>query len=227
MTYVCSDIHGEYELFLRLLDKIRFSDCDEMIICGDVIDKGNASVHLLKLFLKYKNFLLLIGNHEYDFLKFYRELMMQEFSDYEKVLKRLQAYFPADGNLLEWDIMDRLECLPFYIEREKFICVHSGIPVLSNNTLLNVEKAKPEQLVYDRYFKEPYVLPETDKCIFFGHTPANYISGKHEIITYPKVKNPADVSDFTKIHLDIGSWLGGGVGCFCVDNLQSYYFNND
>lgn len=186
MTYVCYDIHGEYELFLRLLEKIRFSSGDEMIICGDIIDKGNGSVHLLKLISKYKNFLFLMGNHEYDFLKFYRGLMMQECSDYEKVLKKLQAYFPSDSSLLEWNIMDWLECVPFYIEREKYICVHSGIPVLSDNTIMNVENVKPEQLVYDRNFKEPSVLPETNKCIFFGHTPSNYISGKHEIITFLK-----------------------------------------
>lgn len=223
MVYVCSDIHGEYGLFERLLERIRFGAGDEMIICGDVIDKGAGSVRLLKLIFSYKNFTFIMGNHEYDFLKYYRALMRNEETDYERVLKKLQAYFPTDGSLLDWDIMDRLESQPFYLEREEFICVHGGIPVLRDNTLLSVEKATAEQLVYDRNFKSPNVLPHTEKCIFFGHTPANYLTGEHRIIAYPKVKNPVKVSDFTKIHLDIGSWLGGGVGCFCVDNLQTYY----
>lgn len=38
-TYFVSDIHGEYDLFMRLLDEIKFSSDDEMIICGDAIDK--------------------------------------------------------------------------------------------------------------------------------------------------------------------------------------------
>ena len=32
-TYFVSDIHGEYDLFMRLLDEIKFSSDDEMIIC--------------------------------------------------------------------------------------------------------------------------------------------------------------------------------------------------
>ncbi|MGN0813785.1 MAG: metallophosphoesterase [Candidatus Coproplasma sp.] len=223
MVYVCSDIHGEYEKFLRLLEKIRFKDSDEMIVCGDVIDKGDGSVRLLKLISGCDNFTFIMGNHEYDFLKYYRSLMMNESSDYGKVLKKLQSYFPVDGHLLDWDIMDWLERQPFSLERENFICVHSGIPVLPDNTLMSVEKATAEQLVYDRRFKQPSVLPETEKCIFFGHTPSNYLTEKHKIITYPKVTNPVKISDFTKIHLDIGTWLGGGVGCFCVDTLEEYY----
>lgn len=223
MIYVCSDIHGEYELFLRLLEKIHFTGNDEMIICGDVIDKGEGSVRLLKLISGYNNFTFIMGNHEYDFLKYYRSLMMNENSDYDRVLKKLQKYFPTDGHLLDWDIMDWLERQPFYLEREDYICVHSGIPVLSDNTLMNVEKTTAEQLVYDRRFKQPNVLPKTEKCIFFGHTPSNYLTGAYRIITYPKIDNPIKVTDFTKIHLDIGTWLGGGVGCFCVDTLKEYY----
>ncbi len=40
MLYVCSDIHGEYDLFVKMLQRINFSSMDEMIICGDIIDKG-------------------------------------------------------------------------------------------------------------------------------------------------------------------------------------------
>ena len=36
MRYIVSDIHGEYELFVRLLKHISFSEEDEMYICGDV-----------------------------------------------------------------------------------------------------------------------------------------------------------------------------------------------
>ena len=48
MTYVISDIHAEYDLFMRLLDRIKFSDSDVLISCGDIIEKGNDSVRLLK-----------------------------------------------------------------------------------------------------------------------------------------------------------------------------------
>lgn len=223
MTYICSDIHGEYELFLKLLEYIKFSKSDEMIVCGDIIDKGVGSVHLLKLISQYKNFSFILGNHEHDFLKYYHSLMRECNEDYEDVLRKLQEYFPCDGNLLTWDNIDWLENQPYYIERADFVCVHSGVPVLRDNTLMSLEEVTANQFVYDRRFKEPSVLPNTDKCIFFGHTPTNYLMGKHEIIAYPKADKPKNIADFTKIHLDIGSWLGGGVGCLCVDNLQCHY----
>ena len=39
MRYVVSDIHGNYDLFVKLLRKINFSKSDTMFVCGDVIDK--------------------------------------------------------------------------------------------------------------------------------------------------------------------------------------------
>ncbi len=113
MVYVCSDIHGEYQLFLQLLQKIRFSQSDEMIVCGDVIDKGSGSVRLLKLLAQQSNFTFILGNHEYDFLKYYHALMMNEQADYDDVLAKLQACFPCDGHLLDWATVDWLDLQPF------------------------------------------------------------------------------------------------------------------
>ena len=43
MIYVVSDIHARYDLFRRLLDRIKFSNSDTLISCGDIIDKGKDS----------------------------------------------------------------------------------------------------------------------------------------------------------------------------------------
>lgn len=69
MKYVISDIHGEYELFCSLLNRINFSIEDSMYICGDIIDKGPESVRLAKYISGLKNVLCIIGNHELAFLK--------------------------------------------------------------------------------------------------------------------------------------------------------------
>ncbi len=223
MIYVCSDLHGEYELFKKLLRLIGFSQKDEMIICGDILDKGTGSVQLLNFISNYKNFSFILGNHEHDFLKYYDSLMRNRNNNYDWVLKKLQEYFSTDGELLSWKHIDWLEEQPYYIEREHFICVHSGIPILSSNNLVEIKDVVANQFVYDRKFKEPTVLPNTEKCIFYGHTPSVYLTGVHEIIAYPKVENPKTISDFIKIHLDIGTWLGGGVGCLCINSLQCFY----
>ena len=48
MRYVTSDIHGEYDLFVRHLDEIKFSDEDVLYVCGDIIEKGDNSIKLAK-----------------------------------------------------------------------------------------------------------------------------------------------------------------------------------
>ena len=65
MHYVCSDIHGYYERFRKLLKKIDFSLDDEMYVIGDVIDRGPEPIELLLYILSQPNIHLLIGNHEH------------------------------------------------------------------------------------------------------------------------------------------------------------------
>ena len=54
-TYFISDIHGEYDLFMKLLKKIKFNDNDTLYICGDIIDKGKDSIKLIKFVSNQKN----------------------------------------------------------------------------------------------------------------------------------------------------------------------------
>lgn len=44
MRYIVSDIHGCYEQYLALLEKIHFSEADELYVLGDVVEIGRAHV---------------------------------------------------------------------------------------------------------------------------------------------------------------------------------------
>lgn len=224
MVYIVSDIHGEYDLFIKLLQKINFSSDDEMIICGDIIDKGKHSVKLLQFIRSKPNFYCIVGNHEYALLKRYWAIMESSPTDFEEVLKELQTYFDNKDNLLCWEDIDWLESLPFYIERDKFICVHAGLSLSADGQVLPLSKTQRERLVYDREFKEPSVIPIIDKCVFFGHTPTSYIANDAKIIKYTRQKGKQNsICDYYKIHLDLGVWLYGTLGCFCIDDCKEYY----
>ena len=94
MTYVISDVHGEYHLFIKLLEKINFSNSDTLIICGDVVDKGLDSVKLLQYVLSKSNIKMIIGNHEYDFLKKYWALTLA-MREQDLPFQILQASLPV------------------------------------------------------------------------------------------------------------------------------------
>lgn len=71
-----SDIHGCYNDFLSMLEKISFSDTDRLIMAGDYIDRGKQSYEMLKWMEQCpSNVLLLRGNHEEEFAA-YVDLML-------------------------------------------------------------------------------------------------------------------------------------------------------
>ncbi len=231
MTYVVSDIHAEYALFMRLLELIKFSDGDVLISCGDMIDKGKDSVRLLKFIKNMPNARCINGNHEYTFLKYYWGLMRESPENFGAVLAKLKEYFPNDGSLLDWEIIDWVESLPFFIEEKDYLCVHAGIPLDAGGRTVPPETATREQLVYDRNFKNPQVVVNDSKCVLFGHTPTSYIlpDRSSKIIAYRRREAPKEthnITDFYKIHLDTGTWLDGVLGCFCIENCRVYYVKN-
>ena len=224
MRYCVSDIHGEYGLFMKLLEKISFSEKDEMYILGDVIDKGPSSVKLLKFVLSQPNMHMILGNHEFDFLKYYRSQKAGSTGSYSGLLPMLRDYF-KDGELLDMETVEALDKLPFYIIERDFIGVHSGLPLDSENRVTDPAMADGRELVYDRRFKEPTLLPVTDKCILFGHTTTDNIAGVNRILAYkkPGVSEAKRLSDYCKIHIDTGSWSSGVLGCISLDTLRVVY----
>lgn len=224
MQYCLSDPHGCYDLFCRLLEKIRFDGGDTLYVLGDFIDKGPDSVRLARLLFSMPNVTCIAGNHEYDFLKYYDGLMRQT-QDYDGVLQKLRAYF-RDGALLDWETVDQMESLPYFVQGAQWIGVHAGLPVRADNLIVPPEDAVPEQLVYDRRFKDADLLPACGKCILYGHTPVRYLTGKDAILFYPRkgvAPGSRRIGDYHKIHLDMMTSLSGVMGCVCLDTCECFY----
>lgn len=225
MKYVISDIHGEYELFRSLLNSINFSSEDSLYVCGDIIDKGPESIRLAKYISELKNVRCIIGNHELAFLKYYHSILEASPDDFDEVLGKLQAYFPEDGYLLDWNLIDWFDSLPYYIEEDEFVCVHAGISIDESGYLLKLSQVSVEQLVHDRRFKEPNAIHRSQKCVFFGHTQTDCICGESRILGYRRTSSatPKTIKDYYKIHLDTGAWSKGILACFCIDTLKAIY----
>ena len=227
MRYIMSDIHGEYDLFVRLLEKIHFSESDELYICGDIIEKGKDTVKLWKLIFSMPNTHVIMGNHEDNFLKHYNYLMRTCDGDFSSVLDNLKKCITdggGDGELLDWDMIDEMEALPYYIETEDFICIHAGCTLLEDGRVPPLDTVPTDELINNRKFKNPDVVPKNTKCVFFGHTATNAVCGEDKIIAYKKTDLPtSDIGDFAKVHLDTCTFVSGVLGCFAVDTCKVYY----
>ncbi len=227
MIYIMSDPHGEYRLFAALMNKIHFTTKDSLYICGDVIEKGSESVRLLRALLPLPNVHLIRGNHEEAFIQYYHSLMA-ETDDFDYVLGKLREYIQGDGDLMDWDTMDAIENLPYYIETDRFICVHAGLPLNPDGSLPPLSEVKVEELLYNRRFKNPDVLPVNSKCVFYGHTSTTGVRSEGGIITYIREgAAPDNFDNYIKVHLDTGAFTTGVLGCFCIDNCRCYYVNRN
>ena len=63
-TYCISDIHGEYDRYIKMLETINFTDDDFLYILGDAIDRGPDSIAVITDIMSRKNVQMLLGNHE-------------------------------------------------------------------------------------------------------------------------------------------------------------------
>lgn len=223
MNYIVSDIHGEYGLFCRLMDKVGFSGGDRLFVLGDILGKGADELRLARLIFSMPEATVIAGNHEYDFIKHYRALV----SGYgeEAAVERARDYF-ADGKLFSPELAAAFDSLPFYIETEDFVGVHAGLPLSRDGGVVPPGEARREQLVYDRRFKDPDVLPRGSKCVVFGHTPTRYVSDRDDILFYGaegEKSGGGELSDYVKIHIDTGVYLSGVLGCLCADGCRAFY----
>ena len=67
-TYVISDIHGCFDEFQAMLDKIRLSESDRLILAGDYIDRGKQSLEMLRWLERCPaNITAIKGNHDSEF----------------------------------------------------------------------------------------------------------------------------------------------------------------
>lgn len=66
MIYACSDIHGNYEVYMKVMDKL--SENDKLYIIGDIIDRGTDGIKVLLDIMNRDNVEFLVGNHEWMML---------------------------------------------------------------------------------------------------------------------------------------------------------------
>lgn len=73
MVYCMSDIHGEYERYIKMLEQINFAEEDSMYVIGDVIDRYPQGIDILMDIMSRSNIHMILGNHEQMLLDAFAE----------------------------------------------------------------------------------------------------------------------------------------------------------
>lgn len=230
-TYVISDIHGQYDMFMELLDRIQLKDTDILYILGDVLDRGPHPIKVLKKLMEMPNVICLVGNHELMALECL-EFLMKEITDMsieeldDEMLDQLITwqYNGSKSTIDEFsklsleekqEVIDYIKDFLIYEEitvaGRNYLLVHAGLGHYSPEK--DMEDYSLHDLVWERanyevqYFEDTFVVT--------GHTPTHCIED-----------NPNPGSIYRKNHhiaIDCGAHYGGRLAAICLDTEEEFY----
>ncbi len=231
MTYVMSDIHGQYEKYIKMLELINFKDTDELYILGDIVDRGPKSIELLIDMSMRTNVFPIIGNHDMTALMLLKRLCVEITEENYKTqldeeLLQVFSMWQLDGGQETLDGFRALsnddktalieymeEFLPYEaleVNGNRFILVHGGIPFeqrdvpLSKQSVYRLAAERPDYT--KRYYKNIYLVT--------GHTPTVNIDEKYKGRIY---------SENGHIAIDCGAGYGMPLGCIRLDDFKEFY----
>lgn len=196
--FVISDIHGQNEMFEKLL---RYWDCDDeqLVLLGDYIDRGPDSLKVLQMIhdLKKKyGAIVLRGNHEDMFLTWFHEpddpddyyfyhfglhtlLSFLKDSQLPKSIFLpyiLSSRFVRDHIRETYpEIIQLIEETQLYFETNSYIFVHAGF----NPYLKDWKNSTEDDFLWIR---DPFIYRknETGKIAVFGHTNTHLLHDDSE-----------------------------------------------
>ena len=228
MTYVISNIHGNYDKFQALLQKISFSDNDVLYILGDIVDYGDKSMELIGDISMRYNVLPILGEHDMRAYKLLSALdamlrdgdmpdsdILAEMTEWisDGGQKTMEDFKALDDDMRE-DVLDYLSDMALYeeeIKGKKYLLVHAGIADFDED--LELDDCMPEDFI-----SEPLDLDREyfeDVTLIVGHVPTYNIEGG----TAGKIF----FSDKNSIAIDCGAAFGEALGCLCLENGKEFY----
>ncbi len=223
MTYVMSDIHGNYQKFRAMLEMLSFREDDTLYILGDLVDYGDGAMELIEDLSVRVNVFCVAGEHDF--------LAARMLHGFDRMLKSGQAPDPGyisemtrwvgeEGGQATLDgfrnldadgregVLEYLSDLTLYEEIEvngkSYLLVHAGIAGFEEGTEL--EDYEPEAF-FSEALDASYPLMDGTTLIV-GHSPTE--SGR---ITRGE----------GSIFLDCGAGEGGKLACLCLESGEEFY----
>lgn len=194
MIYVTANLHGNFEGFTRLLDKINLKEQDTLYVLGNVVDKGPKPIELLMDMSFRANILPILGNHDYIAFTVLSQIRDIEGDEEPKDLLdavglklfewwmdnggqiTLDAFLAGDEDKRE-GILDYLEEFALYEQVEaggfSYVLVHAGIKNFSS------ERTLDKYGINDLLFESPDYgkMYFEDRILVSAHASTDSIKG--------------------------------------------------
>ncbi len=130
-----TDIHGSFQTFSKLLEKIKLEKKDQLFILGDSINRAPYSLYVLELIAELicNGFKIypLRGNHEHLFLEFQKS----DTPKLNMMAKRQYSEHVLEDGEIPKAIRKFIQSWPYYYETESELLVHAGFQTDTQNPL--------------------------------------------------------------------------------------------
>lgn len=213
------DIHGMYEKLIKLMEKIRFDQEDDLLVfLGDFVDRGPDSVRCLQYVYDLQHaypdtVICLLGNHEVMMSSY----LIQKRLNYNTVIADYADSWLENGGFETLKQLDELETgiknellqwvenLPVKYQYQEFFFCHAGV---DPNVPLSVQN-EFDMLWRRQQWWEQYKGVET---IVVGHTPVQ------RVMKQARYAKPLFMPN-NVIMCDTGAYMTSGK-LSCVDVLS-------
>ncbi len=223
MIYAMSDLHGCFDKYKKMIEKINLCENDTLYILGDVVDRGKDGIKILLDMMKRKNVIPILGNHDYtaySVLKYtYKENKPNWLEDVRKDWisdggAPTEEAFMGLGKDEQEAILDYIVNFSIYetveIGENTFVLTHAGIDNFKK------EKELHEYELYDfitgrMNYNKVY---SDDFYLVSGHTPTGLIDKAYDRKIFRKNNH---------IAIDCGAVFERPLGCICLDTMEEFY----
>ncbi|MBQ7864195.1 MAG: fructose-bisphosphatase class III [Lachnospiraceae bacterium] len=215
-TYVISDIHGQFDALMQMIEQIAFSEEDELYIIGDVIDRGPKSVECIRWIMEQDNVLTLLGNHE---LILYDTYLHNALPVYKSLTQIRELMTEAEQKAVMRWIEDMPECKFITVNGKKFYLNHTQIASPDYFKEELTDRMFPD---YARYYGYNNLSVKDLVCIH-GHIPTM------EMRRWNKQERNSSIwknKSNTIIDIDCGAGYpneGGQLGCLRLNDMKEFY----
>lgn len=233
MIYLMSDIHGCYEEYKELLEKINFSDEDELYVLGDVVDRGPEPIKVLQDMMMRPNVYPILGNHDYMALRVLKKfnveitgenveshLSQKDIMDYiywqDDGGKTTSEKFQKLSREEKEDILAYLEEFSLYedifLDGKRYVCVHADLHNFSETK--DLEDYELSDFIFHRADYKTRYFNDFDTYLVTGHTPTMVLNDDKQAKVHESNGH---------IAIDCGCVYGFRLAAYCLNNGKITY----
>lgn len=225
MIYVMSDIHGCYDKYKLMMDKIKFKEEDTLYILGDVVDRGPQGMKVLLDIADKENVILLKGNHDLQAGILLSNLSMPDSDICSKELVDLYGIWLSDGGestlkeYLELSDEERVTVINVIARAKLSMEIEvAGCRYHLSHTIPEIERVGD----FATWTEEDFVMgePDYDKTYF---KDMHMITGHSLTCLIDKHYTGRIWCKNNHIAIDCGAVYGMRLGCLCLDTMEEYY----